>query len=405
MSNAFDRSKYKVTKSVTEQAVNQQRAKAQENRESGNRNYHRISDDGRYLLRAFPSHNPAEDPFVRLVSRATVPYLADGKDESGNPTGKKVKFNKKVFNARVHGGAKFDIIEEYVKFIEEYAREKHPGSDKEAKEARKKVFTPINGYRARDGKWIWGITYMESYIFYASLNGKIGLVEFNKKQYDKLNVLNLQEEGDAPIGIDMLADPDDGKNFIFTKKAKEFSIDIDGFTAPKGTKPEDFATLYAKYNESQVITDEQLQELFKLEPLKEIYGTNVYRRKDFDIALEGLRLFDEEQGFKIFENEEFLKLAATLAEQYPDEATETKAEERKEAEKVVSKIMGAPKVEEEMPFDEVETDEEDENDLPFDDPEVDAAKLSKEEAEQLAQLAEQERKLALLKEKIKLGKK
>jgi hypothetical protein len=83
---------------------------------------------------------------------------------------------------------------------------------------------------------------------------------------------------------------------------------------PQGVKPAEMATKYQEFLLTSMVTDEMLMKLAEQKSLEEIYGKNSYTLRDFEMALDGLQRFDEENGYAIFENEEFFEEVKSMME-------------------------------------------------------------------------------------------
>jgi hypothetical protein len=66
-----------------------------------------------------------------------------------------------------------------------------------------------------------------------------------------------------------------------------------------------------KFFERTKITDAQWAEWEKQESLTELY-TDCYTTRDFELAMNGLQIFDKQYKYNIFENDEFQQLAKEL---------------------------------------------------------------------------------------------
>lgn len=91
--------------------------------------------------------------------------------------------------------------------------------------------------------------------------------------------------------------------------------------------------------------------LNEVSTLEEIYK-DVYSQKDFNMALDGLKRFDEENGYDIFADDGFLTEIEEMAAMIPDEDSKNDEGEEDEAPKKTKSTSKSKKVEE------PETDEE-----------------------------------------------
>jgi hypothetical protein len=136
--------------------------------------------------------------------------------------------------------------------------------------------------------------------------------------------LAMQEEAGEAIEVDPFSDPDEGQELIITrqkavdKQGKETGkwehIVSMGMPSKKETWPD--------YFERTRVTDEQLEQLSKLEPLSKIQGNEVYTKRDFELAMDGLRRFDEKHKYQIFDNDEFLQELSEIEALVPEKRDE-----------------------------------------------------------------------------------
>lgn len=285
--------------------------------------YHTI-DEGSNYFRMMPPHNP-EDPSMQ----AKVVYWLDCKVEEikdDKPTGKYIIKPRPIFDSRVHGGTPKDIVDEYINFTK-----KSIYSSVQDKDERLKLLAPINGWRDRSGKWNPGILPNQSFVCYATkgeiIPENIGRLELWKKDKETLEKLNISEATDEPIMTDFFSDPNEGVQFIITKKRDDkgafFTIIQKNSFNPKGAK--DINNAYQEWLSSQIVSDEVLQKLEEMEPLSKQFK-NVYKKSDFDRALEALMIFDEKYGYGTFENDEFNKIVEEIASYYSKGKEEEKFE-------------------------------------------------------------------------------
>jgi hypothetical protein len=323
----FDRSKFKGAK-LSSLKETKQEADSKDKRllggdYKGRANFHRV-EEGRNEFRILPPHDP-KDPAYRPVRtsmlKCDVPVYEEGKD-----TGKTEKKNKKVFIATQHGNEQLrklgkDPIELYIKYVGEEA-----GliSDKDE---RNSFLAPIKGFR-KDGKWNWGIMPKTSFTCYALKDGELGRLELWDKwvqEMDKITAL-IEEEEDEVLEIDPFSDPDEGYPIVIKKEKNEkgrWDYTIDRVNPKKRQSWDEFC-------EENRITDSQLKELFDKDSLTELY-VDVYTKRDYDLAINGLMNLDKDWKLGIFENEEFLaelkEIEAVVPEDESPEGENNKLEE------------------------------------------------------------------------------
>jgi len=242
-------------------------------------------EPGANKFRIFPKH-PGEEQYyqTRVVHWITV------EDEEGEEK------RKTVPNSRVHGGTKFDIIEEYVKSC----KAKYADSDDE--DAAEKLSKLVS--------WNQGLLPSTSWIMYAKKvekeSSEFGFLEIKKMVRDGMNKEATVEDADDPIEIDPFTDPDEGRAIIITYTPKK-----------KGQKAKYEVTLAKK---PTALTEEELEDFDSIKSLTEIYRNN-YNLQNFELALEGLKFFDEENDMDVFESEEFEEIKEKVRKQYSKKST------------------------------------------------------------------------------------
>lgn len=268
----------------------------------GRSNFHQI-DQGKNVFRILPPHNPDEPPYRAL--RTTWLDCSVEKYEDGKPTGQTEIKKKRIFIATVHGldidgnQMKNDPVEAYINKAWSYANE--VSSDKED---RKKFMAPILGYIGKDKKYVPGIAPSTNYVFYAVKDGSIGRLEIYKSIVDRMEEMNISaDSGEDPIETDIFSDPDEGVSLIIEfdkggERGKKYKVS-------KSEPGRKFKTIQEFY-ESERVPDSVLEELSKKESLTDLY-VDAYTMRDFDLAIDGLRRFDEAKGYEIFKDKEFLQ--------------------------------------------------------------------------------------------------
>jgi hypothetical protein len=230
--------------------------------------------------------------------------------------------NKNIFIATQHGGLPKDPIELYIDYVRKYALDAIPN-----KEERAKYISPITGWKGPKG-WNWGINPKTSFVAYVISDGKLGRLELYEQWIQDMNKLSISEDPQDVIQVDPFSDPDEGFPIIITKsKAVDKSGRETGkwdYTVSK-EEPKKIGGRYESYDDfflRTAVTDAQLEELSKQEPLSTLYGNDVYNRHDWDLALDGLQRFDIENKYGIFDNEEFLTEIETLEKLVKEDVVE-----------------------------------------------------------------------------------
>lgn len=251
--------------------------------------------DGVTIKRVLPAHNPGESPYVPMMT-AMLECRVDDKNDDGVVVGKKIQ-KKKIFLATLHAGAKFDIIEEYIKRVYELAEQFQD------KNERSKFLNPITGYRM--GKqWVSGIRPQLEYVFYAYIEGQIYRDSLKPKQMEALNreSAELCQQNDT-AAVDMFSDPSTGFPIQWSRSKDENDKTVEVLKA----LPLPMKMGWDEYFDKFAVPDKVLEDLEKFPSLKSLY-VDSYRKKDFEYALDGLKLFDEKNGYNIFAQEDFLDM-------------------------------------------------------------------------------------------------
>ena len=289
--------------------------------------FHNV-DEGRNVFRILPVHPDSTIKATYLPKRVTMLKCEVEQYENGEPTGKTEVKNKNVFIATQHSSLPKDPVELYIDYVRKYADDAF-----DDKTERQKYLYPITGWSDKKG-WHWGIAPRTTFVTYAIKNGQLGRLELYEswiKEMDKLAIAG-EEAGDV-INVDPFSDPDEGFPLIITKQKAvdkngketgkwEYVIEKD---IPSMTKRESWPDFFKRTR----VTDEQLEEFIKQEPLSALYGNDVYTRRDWDLAMDGLKRFDEENKYQIFENEDFLQEIMELEKLVPEAKESTKETDSK----------------------------------------------------------------------------
>jgi hypothetical protein len=270
--------------------------------------YHSYKDNGKHTFRLFPAHPDSENQNF-LIPKFINPLEVEVDEyDKGEKTGKKTLKRKNIFNAKVHGGASIDLVEEYIKMVEKKASEKFKGDQKRIKEYLLPVYGQYVGMNNPGN--IFGIRLQESYICYANRIERdkepiFGRLELTKGIRGNLKTqAALLEDEDDPIGTEPYTDVEEGRNLIiFTDSTKKGS---ERYTISTGQK-------------SNSLSDEQLEAFMSVKSLENDY-TKCFKRKDLDLQIEGLLIFDDKNRYSICETEDFLELVESLQEYWPEDS-------------------------------------------------------------------------------------
>lgn len=260
--------------------------------------YLQLEDKKTIKVRIFPAHPGVESFYVRRKCYWLPFQRNDG--EMGRTS---------VNDSVIHGGTKYDLVDEYIK-----AAKKFINGDSEKLEA-------ITG---RDGllpSYSW-ICYADKVQPDTELKAK--LWEFRKVVRDALNRLTFTEDEDEAIETDPFTDIDEGLPVMVSYNKN-----------PNRKKGENYYDVaFAKKPTPRQLTDAELEYFSTLKPLNEIIGK--YTMQDFDRALAGLQIFDEEHEIGLFDDDDWLEKVEEIRAQYDSEDDEDDGK-RKSAKKTSKK--------------------------------------------------------------------
>lgn len=287
-------------------------------------------EDGKTIkIRIFPGHPGQEDFYVAKKCYWLSFRTDDGETRRGT-----------VLDSKVHGGTKWDVVEEYVK----YAR-KFIGNDADKLEALVGSGPKSNSLNPQ---FTW-LCYADRVNGDDQLRAKIW--EFKKMVRDAMNKLAFSEDEDEVIEVDPFTDPDEGLPINVTYRKN-----------PNKKKGENFYEVaFPKKVSARPLTDEEIEYFMGLKPLSEV--VNKYGMRDFERALEGLQNFDEDNEIGMFDDEAWLEHLEEIKAQYDADEDEDDTPKKKIAAKktTVKKASPAPE-EDDEDTDEEEGDEEEEDD-------------------------------------------
>lgn len=325
----FDRSKFKAAKTENNKAAEQTMKNTMRSSTPTKRGDYHSLDEGFNYFRIMPPHDAENEPSWQPKVVYWLQVLVDELDSEGNPTSKKERKSRPIFDSRVHGGTLKDIVDEYINFTRKAIYDSTPNKD----DAKKRL-SPIMGYR--DSKQVWhsGITASSSFVCYATKNGiipdNLGRLEVYSSDKDKIEELNIDENSSEPIMTDNFSDPEDGVELVIqlakndknkyerTFKKREASI--------KGKRGKELTDAIEQFQESQRVPDDVLESLLEMTSLAKMFK-GAYKRSDFERALEALQYFDEQNNYNSFQNDEFLDIVEEIdgyySESDPDENSST----------------------------------------------------------------------------------
>lgn len=293
--------------------------------------YLNLEDGKTVKIRIFPGHPGVQDFYVAKKCYWLSFVGDDGETHRGT-----------VLDSKVHGGTKFDVVEEYVKWAK-----KKIGGDADKLEA-----LVGNGPKSNS------LNPQYSWLCYADkINGddqlRAKIWEFKKMVRDAMNKLAFSEDEDEVIEVDPFTDPDEGLPIMVTYRKN-----------PNKKKGENFYEVaFPKKVSARPLTDEEIEYFMTLKPLNEILSK--YGMKDFERALEGLQNFDEENEIGLFDDDDWIEHLEEIKAQYDsDDSEEDSASKKKTAvKKVVKKEYTKSEDDDEEEKDEAdEADDEEEDD-------------------------------------------
>lgn len=277
--------------------------------------------EGVTVKRVLPAHEPGDSPYVPMMTSMLECEVEDRKD--GVVIGKKIA-KKKIFIATLHAGSKYDIIDEYIKRVYALAEQYQD------KDERSRFLNPITGYRM--GKqWVSGIRPQLEYVYYALINGQIYRDSLKPKQMEALNKESAEMcAQDDTAAIDIFSDPTTGYPIQWSREKDENGKTVEVLKA----LPLPRTMSWDQYFEKYAVPDKVLEDLLKLPSLKSLY-VGSYRKKDFEYALDGLKRFDQNNGYNIFADEDYLdyieKAEAELSKKWGSEEETNAAPQPKTA--------------------------------------------------------------------------
>lgn len=347
---ALDRSKFKAT-SVA--------ATVQKDAELSNtlgRNNDRVDylrwNNGANLVRIYPPH-PEEDGGSDVFAEAKVtvwlPMMVVKKDanhqEMVDPKTRRPimeEKSKSVFNSRIHGGTPKDLVEEYIAF----SRERLTEDLKVCQDAKEKAFleSKLETITGNFTKKIQGLKYKQAWVMYIDqiVGGvpKFGMSEIGPAIKDRLNSIAASTDtGNDPLATDPFTDIETGRAIIVTydkeaKQAKDYyKVELDNAieNTSIGGKVYPLPRMFP-------LSDEQLENFMKATPLAKKFK-NVFKRRDFELQMDGLEFFDSKNQIGTFENPTWISICEEISAYYPEEEDTTANEAEETSHEVVDVVV------------------------------------------------------------------
>lgn len=317
----MDRNKFK---GGTIRSIKETRKEAEAKSGYGERSTFHTVEEGVNIFRIMPPHPGNERPYVPF--RRSFLECKSEKWENGEPTGEFELKNKSIFISTVHGGTEEDIIEIYCSLATQSVKDKlvelksKGVKSEELKKKEAELYFPLRGGRIGK-KYQNGILPSTSYMCYTLKDGKLGRLELYSTWMKKVEELNIDEDTNEEAAVDRFSDPETGVHLLINKKKKEKGEGWDYVLSKREFSPTKYKT-WDEFIKNERVTDQQLEELLKLKSLEELYGSNVYKRSDFLLAIDGLQRFDEKHNYGIFQKEEFISKIKEFENLFPEEETD-----------------------------------------------------------------------------------
>lgn len=271
-------------------------------------------EDGKTIkIRIFPAHPGSEDFYVAKKCY----WLSFTKDDGD-------VYRSTVLDSKMHGGTKYDVVEEYVKYAKKFV-----GDDNAKIEALIGTGPKSNSLNPQ---YSW-LCYADRISGDDELRAKVW--EFKKMVRDALNRLAFNEDEDEPIEVDPFTDVDDGLPISVTYRKN-----------PNKKKGEQFYEVsFPKKVTARPLTDEEIEYFMSLKPISEVVDR--YGMKEFEKAMDGLQNFDEEHEIGLFDDDEWLEHLEEIKAQYDSEEDEEEEQPKRKTKK--SSKKEEPEEDEEEP--------------------------------------------------------
>lgn len=299
-------------------------------------------ENGKNKFRIYPAHSN-EDNWIEAKQTWMLPFDVEERDEKGE-----VKLDKKqkpiikrktkpVFDARIHSNTKEDIVHIYIELLKQKFKEENdalPEKEKLTDDELNEKLIPVYGQYPKvygiAGKPEW-VVYVDKYV---GATKQFGRVSFGKAVKQRINQLVAVDDSESPVnGKNPFTNLEDGRLIIITyndkaQKAQDYyTTEIDSSTEPIEIPGRGKVLVQKTYP----LTDEDLARFDKFPSLTKQYK-NSYTKKDFDLAIKGLTIFDDENDFGLFQYDEFTDQINPLRDKFPDpEEVEEKGDAKEAA--------------------------------------------------------------------------
>lgn len=346
----LDRSKFKAT-SVAQTIQKDSELNQSMGRDGGSRTDYIKFDNGANLIRIYPPH-PEEDgggnTFAEPKVTVFLPMMVVQRDDRGqemiDPSTRRpiVKESvKSVFNSRIHGNTPKDLVEEYIN----YSRERLEEDIKVCQDSKTKAFlqSKVEAITGNFMKKIQGLKYKTAWVMYVDKmvgnTPKFGMLEIGPAIKDRLNSLAASTDtaGD-PLATDPFTDIELGRAVIVTyNKDATRAQDYYKTELDNSMTNQVIANRTYQLPRTFPFSDDQLEKFMKVTPLAKRFQ-GAFKKRDFQLQLEGLEFFDTKNQIGTFEDSRWLEICEEIAGYYPDE------DEQESTAKVEEKDDRNPKV-------------------------------------------------------------
>lgn len=303
---SIDRSKYKAT------LINNLEKVSNTNVDKSRPNYLKI-EPGFNKFRIFPVH--PESRGKSFAEKIETYFLDVEQDEYLNDekTGKRIIKRKRVFNATVHSDTLTkDPVEEYKKFAEKIIIENSLNEEEKIKKLENLLKYP-NGLNSQRTCYVYASKIEDGKM------GDVGLLELKASMMYRINELSAMENSENnPIGLDPFTDPDSGLPVLITYNKgnkdpkKIYSLDI--------LKEFDKSSKMLK---EYPISEDKLKDFSEKKDLYSMFR-GVYKRRDFEFAINGLENYDKKYNLGVFQYDEFLDILDEISNNLPEEEVKDK---------------------------------------------------------------------------------
>lgn len=328
---ALDRSKFKAT-SVAATIQKDEQLSTQLGRDGGIKTDYIKFENGTNVLRIYPPH-PEEDGGGDVYAEPKVvvflPMMVVQKDDKGQDmvdakTRRPIMKEslKSVFNSRVHGGTSKDLVEEYIAFSRQNLEEEI----KQCQDSKTKLFLQdkLEAITGNFMKKKQGLSFKQAWVMYVDKitgsTAKFGILEIGKAIKERLNSIAASTDTtNDPLATDPFTDIESGRAIIvnYNKDAQK-PVDYYKTELDNAMIAEVIAGKTYQMPRTYPLSDDQLERFSKATPLAKRFK-NCFKKRDFELQMEGLEFFDQKNQIGTWDNPIWLNICEEIAAYYPDE--------------------------------------------------------------------------------------